>query len=100
ANLEKELFKKGVRQTLHRGGHYLLLVGHDHESKTRDKRQEDLRKVCKAQRLPVSRCRILYGDQIARWISRYSAVAIMPELGKGLPAFVTVEQWRQDRLFQ
>jgi len=99
-DLDTELGKRGVRQTLRRGGNYLLLVGHDYVPAARDKRQEQLARICRLKRLPVSRCRILYGDQIARWISNYPAVVILPELGKPIPAFATVEHWRQESVFQ
>lgn len=99
-DLEAELSKKGVRDTLRRGGHYLLLVGHDYPPPTRDNRQKDLARICRSKRLPLSRCKILYGDQIARWVSRYTAVANLPELGKPFPGFATVDQWRHEGVFQ
>jgi hypothetical protein len=100
ADLTKELGEKGVRQTLRGGGSYRLLVAHDYPSATRDKRKKELAQLCKKKHLPASRCQILYGDQVARWVSRFLSVVLLPELGKVFPAFATVERWRQNPIFQ
>lgn len=92
-----EFKKKGVQEALKDGGYYVLFVGQDYVASRRDKHIKSLRKMCTQRKLDPSHCTILFGDQIARWISRFTAVAIMPELGKGYPAFVTVEQWQLQR---
>jgi hypothetical protein len=81
--LAKEFSKPGVQQTLRQGGNYLLLVGHDYMptigkrrvGTTRDKLQKELARLCKLKKRPISRCKIMFGDQIARWASRYLAIA-------------------------
>ncbi|MBZ5726791.1 MAG: hypothetical protein LAP87_17565 [Acidobacteriia bacterium] len=100
AQLATEFGKPGVRRTLRGGGNYLLLVAHDYVVPTRDKHQKEIARLCRLRKLPVSRCKILYGDQMARWASRHLAIPILPEFGKPLHGFATVNQWKQDPLFQ
>ena len=100
ARLAVEFGKPGVLNTLRGGGNYLLLVAHDYVGETRDKHQKEIARLCKLKKLPISRCKILYGDEIARWASRHLAIPILPEFGKPLAGFATVNQWKQDPLFQ
>jgi hypothetical protein len=100
ANLVTEFGKPGVQQTIRRGGHYLLLVGHDYVPSTRDKHQKELSRICRLKRVPISRCKILYGDQIAHWASRYLAIAVLPEFGKPLRGFVSFDQWTRSPPFK
>ena len=100
ANIATELSKPGVMKTLRAHGSYLLLVGHDYVLTTRDKHQKELARLCRKKRVPISRCRILYGDQIARWASRHLAIPILPEFNKPLRGFGTIEQLKHDHLFQ
>jgi len=89
--LRKEFVKPGVLSTLKAGGKYILFVGHDYVPTTRKDREKTLKELCKQKSITFNRCTIVYGDQIARWVSRHIGVAIMPQLGKGLPSFVTIE---------
>jgi len=100
AKLAVEFGKPGVQRTLRGGGNYLLLVGHDHVVPTRDRHRKEIARLCRQKKFPISRCKILYGDQVARWASRYLAIPILPEFGKPLAGFITVNQWKQDPLFQ
>ncbi len=94
----REFIKRGVQDTLKvQKGQYVLFVSHAYVVSSRTKQETTLKGLCKRRRIDPRRCKIVYGDQIARWISRFPAVAIRPELGKGYPAFVTVEQWQQHR---
>ena len=79
------------------GGHYVLLVGHDYVDPTRIQRGKTLKELCRSKRVAFGRCKIIYGDQIARWVSRVPGIAIMPELGKLLPSFVTIENLSANR---
>ena len=84
--LRKEFVKPGVLSTLKAGGKYILFVGHDYVPTTRKDREKTLKELCKQKSITFNRCTIVYGDQIARWVSRHIGVAIMPQLGKGLRA--------------
>lgn len=94
--LEAEFKKPGVQQALKAKASYLICVGKDYVPKTVDDRKNALRKLCKKKKIPFSRTKIIFGSAIARWISRYPAVASAPALGKTIPDFVTVERWRRD----
>jgi len=96
--LLREFIKSGVQDTLKvEKGQYILFVSHDYVAPSRTKQLTALKGLCKRRGIDPGRCKIVYGDQIARWISRFPAIAIRPELEKGYPAFATVEQWRQHR---
>jgi hypothetical protein len=96
--IRREFIKRGVQDTLKvQKGQYVLFVSHDYVVPSRTTHETALRGLCKRRRIDARRCKIVYGDQIARWISRFPALAIRRELGKGYPAFVTVEQWQQQR---
>jgi hypothetical protein len=93
-DVAKEFKKEGVQEALMRpDGQYILFVSHDHVEVTRAKHRNKLKELCTALHIDPGRCTILHADQIARWISRFTAVVIRPELGKGYPALATVEQW-------
>jgi hypothetical protein len=96
--IRKEFVKKGVQNVLKKpSGQYILFVSHDYVRQSRDRHLKSLAALCKRRRIAPRRCHIVYGDQIARWISRFPSVVILPELGSGYPAFVTVNQWQQSR---
>ena len=92
--LAKEFKKKGVQKTLKSsGGKYLLFVSHAYPVWQRNAQRRSLHMLCRRRHIRPDRCTILYADQIARWISRFPSVVIRPELGKGYPAFDTIEAW-------
>jgi len=91
SQLVKEFGKPGVQAALSRSGHYVLFVGRAYVKRDRETRAAKLKSLCEAAGIAPGLCTILYGDQIARWISRFNSVVIRPELGLGYPAFVTVE---------
>lgn len=96
-DLKKEFVKPGVISNLKSGGNYVLFVGHDYVDPTRKQREKTLKELCKSKRVAFSRCKIFYGDQIARWVSCIPGIAIMPELGKSLPSFVTIKNLSGNR---
>lgn len=98
--LKTEFNKPGVRKVLRAGGRYVMMVGNDYVGKRAAELRQELKNLCRNRRLPIKKCEILFGSQIARWICRHPSVAIMPELGKGYPAFVTVAGWLQQRELQ
>src|ERR1700678_1539043 len=93
ADIEKEFSKPGVRKCLRNGGRYVMLVGHDYVENDANRRRKKLEQLCRNRKISVKRCEILFGSQIARWVSRHPSVIVMPELGLGYPGFVTVEGW-------
>jgi hypothetical protein len=95
--LAKEFGKPGAQAALSRNGHYVLFVGRAYVKRVREARAAKLKSLCAAAGFPPDRCTILYGDQIAHWISRFPSVLIRPELDLGYPAFVTAEQWQQQK---
>jgi hypothetical protein len=95
--LVKEFGKPGVQTALSRKAHYVLFVGRSYVKRSRETRATKLKSLCEAAGIDPGLCIIRYGDQIARWISRFPSVVIRPELSLGYPAFVTVEQWQQQK---
>ena len=96
SELEKEFKKKGVQAALRRGAYYLMCVAKDYNPTTIEKRQAELRALCKSKRIASSHARIVFGEMLARWISKYPAVVILPEFRKNIPGFVTVERWQKE----
>lgn len=96
AQIEKEFAKPGVRAALRAGGTYILCLGFDYAGQSTENRKKALRALCKSKRIPVSRAKMFFGSQLARWLSRYPAVAALPEFGKRIPDFQTVSRWKQD----
>lgn len=92
--LQREFKKAGVQKTLREGGSYLVVVGYAYAKPGTERLRAELRKLCKRRRLDPSKCALLVGGHIATWVSRHPAIFIMPELGKNLPAFVSVAEWR------
>jgi hypothetical protein len=94
--IQKEFMKPGVQATLDKpNGRYLLVVSHAYVKAARDRHRKQLRALCVRRKIDPARCTVVYGDQIARWISRFPSVVIRPELGKGFPAFETVQGWQR-----
>jgi hypothetical protein len=93
ADIEKEFSKPGVRKCLLNGGRYVLLVGHDYVENDANRRRKKLEQLCRKRRISIKRSEVLFGSQIARWVSRHPSVIVTPELGLGYPGFVTVEVW-------
>ena len=93
ADLRREFVKLGVQSALGTGQRYVLFVGRDYVTNTRDKHNLVLQQLCEEKKVDKNLCKIIYGDHIARWINAVPRVAIMPELGKGFPAFTTVDSW-------
>jgi len=94
--LGEEFQKPGVQEVLRNGGRYLLLVGHDYNPSWTKKLRDELAKLCQSQGFNPEKCKLLVGGHIAIWVSGHFAVMIMPELGKNLPAFTTIDEWRSD----
>lgn len=95
--IRTEFKKPGVRRALKTGGCYLLLVGHDYVRESVVKlREKTLRDLCRRQRIPAKRVRIIFGSAIARWISRHPPVVALPELRKNIIDFITVKKWREE----
>lgn len=95
--IAREFAKRGVQDALKKKGHYIFFISHPYPPPSRDRHRNNLRELCRRRRINPSRCTILYGDQIARWISRFPSVVIRPELEKGYPAFDTIEAWQHQR---
>jgi hypothetical protein len=94
--LRDEFRKSGVQEALRRGAYYVLLVGHDYIGPHATKRRQKLKQLCRNRHLDPAKCAIFFGSQISRWVARHPSVLIMPELGLGYPAFVTVGRWLQN----
>jgi hypothetical protein len=94
--LADEASKPDVKDLLKSGGTYILCVGFDYNQKDSREYTGKLKKILRGKKLPVSRVVIVPGSQLARWISRFPAVAAMPELRRRIPDFITVGQWRQN----
>jgi hypothetical protein len=94
--LKTEFQKPGVQSVLKAGGFYLMCVGHDYTPTTIGKLQKTLKTLCRRRKIPSERARIVFGGALARWICRYPAVVILPELKKNMPEFVTVERWEKE----
>jgi len=93
SDLKKELSKPGVKETIRGGGNYILCVGHDYNSTDAGKWRQKFHRLLREKRIPVKKSRILSASEIAHLVSRYPSVVVMPELGKGIPLFLTVGQW-------
>jgi hypothetical protein len=93
SDLKKELAKPGVKQTIRNGGNYILCVGHDYNPTDAKKWRQKFRRLARQRRIPIKKSRILFASEIAHLVSRYPSVVVMPELGKGIPLFLTVAQW-------
>ncbi len=98
--LATEFKKRGVQKALAGRGRYVLFVGRAHVAPERDRLEARLTSLCKTKRISRARCRIVFGDQIARWVNRVPAVAIRPEFGKPYPGFQTVAVWSQQQQMQ
>jgi DNA-directed RNA polymerase subunit F len=98
--IETEFRKPGVQKTLRAGGRYVLMVGHDYIEKRAAQLRQKLKSLCRNRRFPINKCEVLFGSQISRWICRHPSVIMMPELGRGYPAFVTAGRWLQSRELQ
>jgi hypothetical protein len=98
--IKTEFLKPGVQKTVRAGGRYVLMVGHDYIPKRASQLRQQLKTLCRNRRVPIKKCEILFGSQISRWICRHPSVAIMPELGKGYPSFVTAGEWLKQRDLQ
>lgn len=98
--LRKEFKKRGVQECLREGGHYIVLVGHDYTPPWTEKLRGELRKLCTSKGFDPRKCKLIVGGHIAAWVSRYPAVIMIPELGKNLPAFLTVGEWRSLQSFR
>jgi hypothetical protein len=97
AELRTEFRKPGVQDTLNSGGAYLILVGQDYVRKdVVSRREKELRRLCARKKIPSDQATILFGNAIARWISRYPAVVARQELRQNIHEFKTVERWRRD----
>ena len=59
-------------------------------------REKTLRDLCRRQKVPAKRARIIFGSAIGWWISRHFAVVALPELHKNIIDFVTVKRWREE----
>lgn len=94
--LADEVSKPDVKELLRSGGKYILCVGFDYNQKDSREYTRKLKELLRSKKLPVSRSMIVPGSQLARWISRFPAVAAMPELRRGIPDFITVAQWREN----
>ncbi len=94
--LREEFHKPGIKEVLDSGGSYVLVVSHDYPKRTRDARNRQLSELCAERGIPETKCKILYGDHIAHWCSQHLAIMALPELGKPLRGFMTVEQWRNN----
>jgi hypothetical protein len=93
----EELQKSGVRDALDAGYFYLTMSALDNNDKQATFAQKSLKAACEEQGIDPDKCRIFFAEQIATWVCRHPSVIIMPEFGKGLPAFITVAQWRKLR---
>lgn len=94
--LTEEASKADVKDLLRSGGKYVLCVGFDYSQRDAREYTKKLKRFLRNKRLPVSQVMIFTGSQLARWISRFPAVAAMPELRRGIPDFITVDQWREN----
>ncbi|HEY2548272.1 MAG TPA: ATP-binding protein [Candidatus Acidoferrum sp.] len=95
--LENELSKPGVKQTLGHGGNYIVCVGHDYNPTDGKKWRSQFYKLLRQKRIAAKRGRILFGSDIAREVSRYPSVIVMPELAKDIPLFLTVDRWSRQK---
>lgn len=98
--LRAEFAKPGVQDVLKHAGYYVLAVSHAYVTRSRDGRRELLGRLCSEAGIDASHCTIIFGDHIARWISRFPSIVIRREFNKGLPGFSTVEDWQQQPLFR
>lgn len=94
--LRDEFFKPDVQVALKAGGTYILCVGYDYPEKWTVYYRKALDVLCAQKKCPTKRTRIVFGGALGRWISRFPAVAALPELRKQIPQFVTVARWRED----
>ena len=89
-----------MQDVLKHAGYYVLAVSHAYVTRSRDGRRELLGRLCSEAGIDASHCTIIFGDHIARWISRFPSIVIRREFNKGLPGFSTVEDWQQQPLFR
>lgn len=94
--LGTEFSKPDVQAAITDGGTYILCVGYDYGKKWTTFYRKALDALCKRKKCKKEQTKIVFGGAIGRWISRYPAVAALPEIGKKIPEFLTVLRWKQD----
>jgi len=93
--LTKEFSKPDVQAALKAGGTYVICVGFDYTDKLIGHYRKELDALCKVKKCATKQTKMIFAGWIARWISRYPAVAALPEFRRGIPEFITVTGWKE-----
>ncbi|WCN83831.1 hypothetical protein [Micromonospora sp. LH3U1] len=84
-----------ARKILEKGGTYRLVLGKRHEAQEIADREARLRERAEALGFDVSgeRFKIIEGNQLARWIERFPALAVSRVVGNAGPFAIDFESW-------
>jgi hypothetical protein len=82
-----------ARELLEEGATYILVLGRPLVAQTKKARLDALREEAKALGLTNASFRLYDGNQLARWISGYPALALDRRLGGPGPVLLDFERW-------